>query len=202
MKKRDLIKPIEAYLKSQGYTKVNTLCYSILSRDESVKFIVRMPDMTLGFIIGAQFNDYGEFNGEMKCAPVKNFEFELLLHFASVYDYTENKIIDAVKEVCERVAQYVEKGRAAIADSIDSWAFGELSEREKNEILKCVGLSPIDPYSDEYLKNKLDDLKLNNGSFSIPFDEYYLHKNFYDKFAESGCRIIVDEKNARVMIMG
>lgn len=161
-----------------------------------------MPDMTLGFVIGAQFNDYGDFNGEMKCAPVKSFEFELLLHFASVYDYTEDQIIDATKEVCERVAQYVEKGRSAIAENIDLWTFGQLSEKERNEILKCVGLSPIDPYSDEYLKNKSAELRSNHGSLSIPLDEYHSHKNFYDKFAESGCRIIVDENIARVMIMG
>ncbi len=202
MKKRDLLKPIEKHLISQGYTKVNTLCYSILSRDESVKFIVRMPDMTLGFIIGAQFNDYGEFSGEMKCARVKNFEFELLLNFASVYDYTEDQIIDATKEVCARIAQYAEKGRATIAENIDLWAFGQLSEMEKNEILECVGLSPIDPYSTEYLKSKSNELKSNNGSLSIPLDEYHSHKDFYDKFSESGCKIFVAEKISRVMIMG
>ncbi len=202
MKKRDLLKPIEKFLLSQGYTKVNTLCYSILSYDKSTRFIVRMPDMTLGFIIGVQFNDYGDFNGEIKCAPIKNFEFELLLHFASVYDYTEDQIIDATKEVCERVAQYAEKGRSAIAENIDSWAFGQLSEKERNEILECVGLSPIDPYSDEYLKNKSAELRSNHGSLSIPLDEYHSHKDFYDKFSESGCKIFVDEKISRVMIMG
>ena len=119
-----------------------------------------------------------------------------------MYDYTEDRIIDATKEVCERVAQYVEKGRAAIAENIDSWSFGQLSEKERSEIFECVGLSPIDPYSDEYLKNKSAELRSNHGSLSIPLDEYYSHKDFYDKYAETGCRIIVDEKDAGVMIMG
>ncbi|MBR4063169.1 MAG: hypothetical protein IKK01_08890 [Clostridia bacterium] len=52
------------------------------------------------------------------------------------------------------------------------------------------------------MKNKSAELRSNHGSFSIPLDEYHSHKDFYDKYAETGCRIIVDEKDAGVMSMG
>ena len=45
--------------------------YSILCKDESVKFIIRIPDMTFGFLIGSQLAEFGEFNGNFKCAPIK-----------------------------------------------------------------------------------------------------------------------------------
>ena len=46
----------------------------MLFKDESVKFIIRIPDMTFGFLIGAQLAEFGEFNGNYKCAPIKSFE--------------------------------------------------------------------------------------------------------------------------------
>ena len=202
MEKRILTKIIGKYLLDKGYTKVDTLCYSVLSKDESVKFIIRIPDMTFGFLIGAQLDNYGEFDGKFKCAPIKNYEFELLLNFASHYDYSENDILEATKKVCERIEQYVVANKSAITNDIDSWAFGVSSEKVRNEILECLGLPPIDPYSDEYLINKAKELRSNYGSLSIPLDEYISHKSFYDRFAEQGCKIVTDDKLGRVMIMG
>ncbi len=202
MEKRFLTKIIGKYLLDNGYTKVDTLCYSILSKDESVKFIIRIPDMTFGFLIGAQLDDYGDFNGKFKCAPIKNYEFELLLNFASHYDYSENDILEATKKVCERIEQYVAANRSEITNDIDSWVFGSTSERVRNEILVSLGLPPIDLYSDDYLINKVKELKSNYGSFSVPLDEYVSHKSFYDRFAEYGCKIYTDDKSGRVMIMG
>ena len=74
MEKRILTKTIGKYLIDRGYTKVDTLSYSILSKDESVKYIIRIPDMTFGFLIGVQLAEFGEFNGNFKCAPIKSFE--------------------------------------------------------------------------------------------------------------------------------
>ena len=73
MEKRILTKTIGKHLIDRGYTKVDTLCYSILCKDESVKFIIRIPDMTFGFLIGAQLAEFGEFNGNFKCVPIKSF---------------------------------------------------------------------------------------------------------------------------------
>ena len=103
--------------------------------------------MTFGFLIGAQLAEFGEFNGNFKCAPIKSFEFELLLNFASHYDYSENEMLEATQKVCERIDQYVAANRSAITNDIDSWAFGSDSERVRNEILVSLGLPPIDPYS-------------------------------------------------------
>jgi hypothetical protein len=202
MEKRILTKTIGKYLIDRGYTKVDTLSYSILSKDESVKFIIRIPDMTFGFLIGAQLDNYGEFDGKFKCAPIKNYEFELLLNFASCYNYSENEMLEATQKVCERIDQYVAANRSAITNDIDSWAFGSDSERVRNEILVSLGLPPIDPYSDDCLINKVKELKSNYGSFSVPLEEYVSHKSFYDRFADHGCKIYTDDKSDIVMIMG
>ena len=202
MEKRILTKTIGKYLIDRGYTKVDTLSYSILSKDESVKFIIRIPDMTFGFLIGAQLDNYGEFDGKFKCAPIKNYEFELLLNFESHYDYSESDILEATRRVCERVDEYVAANRSAITKDIDSWVFGASSEKVRNEILESLGLPPIDPYSEDYLINKVKELKSNYGSFSVPLEEYVSHKSFYDQFAEHGCKIYTDDKSDIVMIMG
>ena len=202
MEKRILTKTIGKYLIDRGYTKVDTLCYSILSKDESVKFIIRIPDMTYGFLIGAQFDNYGDFDGKFKCAPIKSFEFELLLNFASHYDYSENEMLEATQKVCERIEQYAAANKSAITNDIDSWTFGVSSEKVRNEILVSLGLPTIDPYSDDYLINKVKELKSNYGSLSMPLDEYISHKSFYDRFAEQGCKIYIDDNSCIVMIMG
>ena len=202
MEKRILTKTIGKYLIDRGYTKVDTLCYSILSKDESVKFIIRIPDMTYGFLIGAQLDNYGDFDGKFKCAPIKSFEFELLLNFASHYDYSENEMLEATQKVCERIEQYVAANKSAITNDIDSWTFGVSSEKVRNEILVSLGLPTIDPYSDDYLINKVKELKSNYGSLSMPLDEYISHKSFYDRFAEQGCKIYIDDNSCIVMIMG
>ena len=176
--------------------------YSILCKDESVKFIIRIPDMTFGFLIGAQLAEFGEFNGNFKCAPIKSFEFELLLNVASHYDYSESDILEATRRVCERVDEYVAANRSAITKDIDSWVFGASSEKVRNEILESLGLPPIDPYSEDYLINKVKELKSNYGSFSVPRDEYVSHKSYYDRFADHGCKIYIDDKSDMVMIMG
>ena len=202
MEKRILTKTIGKYLIDRGYTKVDTLCYSILSKDESVKFIIRIPDMTYGFLIGAQLDNYGDFDGKFKCAPIKSFEFELLLNFASHYDYSENEMLEATQKVCERIEQYVAANKSAITNDIDSWTFGVSSEKVRNEILVSLGLPTIDPYSDDYLINKVKELKSNYGSLSMPLDEYISYKSFYDRFAEQGCKIYIDDNSCMVMIMG
>ena len=202
MEKRILTKTIGKCLIDRGYTKVDTLCYSILSKDESVKFIIRIPDMTYGFLIGAQLDNYGDFDGKFKCAPIKSFEFELLLNFASHYDYSENEMLEATQKVCERIEQYVAANKSAITNDIDSWTFGVSSEKVRNEIIVSLGLPTIDPYSDDYLINKVKELKSNYGSLSMPLDEYISHKSFYDRFAEQGCKIYIDDNSCIVMIMG
>ena len=202
MKKSDLHKPIIDYLSKHGYEKVNELCYSILSQDNSVKYIIRMPDMINGFIIGAQFINYGEFDGDIKNAPMKNFEFEMLLIYAKKYDYKLDEIMDAIKIVCDKMQIYIKTNRSEIKSHLNEWTFGLYSEKEKNDILSCLGLPILNPYSIEYLKETANKLKKNQGCISFPFDEYYQHKDYYDEYITYGCKVVLDKKLERVMIIG
>ncbi len=200
MRKSILKKQIDNIFSNNGYKKEDELCYSHLSSDGLTKYIIRTPDMTRGFLIGVQFDDYGKFNGTFKDSLMQNYEFENLLHFAKVYDYSETDILNATNRVCEKVEMYANSNREAIKSNLGEWVFGDSSEEEKNNILVCLGISPVDPYSIEYLVQKIDFIK-KGGAFSFPLDEYYAHKDYYDQYTSHGCKIIIDEKLNRVMII-
>ena len=199
MKKNILIKHIHLLLSQNGYKKEDELCYCRLSEDGLTKYIIRTPDMTQGFLIGVQFDDYGKFNGTFKDSVMQNYEFDNLLHFAKVYDYSETDILNATNRVCEKVEMYANSNREAIKSNLGEWVFGNSSEEEKNNILVCLEMSPIDPYSLDYLEQKVEFIK-KGGAFSFPLEEYYTHKDYYDQYATHGCKVIIDEKLERVMI--
>lgn len=62
------------------------------------------------------------------------------------------------------------------------------NDRERNDILVCLGLEPIDPYGIPYLVETVERIK-HGGFCSMTYDEYYSHKDYYDKYCEYGCEI-------------
>lgn len=79
------------------------------------------------------------------------------------------------------------------------WTFGDLNDALRNQILLRLGLSPIDPYSDEYQRETAEKLR-DNGELLITMEEYLSHQDFYDRYRELGAEIRVEEKQGKVII--
>ena len=82
---------------------------------------------------------------------------------------------------------------------LEAWTFGDLSDMERDSILRYFGLPGIDPYSLEY-QNEVADRMSNGGSQYITLPEYLEHKNFYDGYQKWDAQIHIDEKNGQVAI--
>ena len=200
MKKSELHRIIERYLTDRGYCREGTRYYSLLSEDRSVKFIIQVPDMTRGFIVGVQLNDYGDFDGDIKHALLRCYQHDSLLAFAKTYDYTDEEICVATEKVCADIGTYVPIARAKLVEQLEFWVINQAYEQEK--ILSAIGYIPPDPYSPECLTKKAKELVQREGFMSFSYEEYYAHKEFYDQYMELGCKIILDDTIQRVMIMG
>lgn len=173
---------------SHGFEKTGPLDYCKLSEDGETKIIVRSPNMINGFYIGAQFADYGEYDGTFKKSRIRYYEHELLLCNAGTEEYSDSDIGEAVKAVVDGIGIYIMHGKKAIRDNVDQWVFGVFNDRERNDILICLGLEPIDPYGIPYLVETVERIK-HGGFCSMTYDEYYSHKDYYDKYCEYGCEI-------------
>lgn len=199
MKKSLLQKPIREILEKNGFTRVKGDDYESLSPDGGTKIIIRIPDGKKGFIIGAQFAHIGAFDGLLSHAAMKQFDFAYELAFASVKEYEAEEITDSALKVIEAYKAYAQNGEAEIKNRIDEWTFGDTDENEKDILRKYLGLSGIDPYSDEYFEETLFRMA-NGGSKLIPLPEYAEHKDFYDGYTEHGASISANEKDNTVTI--
>ena len=192
-------KIIKQYLTDRGFEKTASNDYAISSRDDVAKFILRAPDQTHGFLLGVQFADYGEYTGTFAKAVMKNFLYESMLCFAKSRDYSQQDILDALGTVWNGIQPYLQGGKAAIRERMEDWAFGASSDRARNEILLCLGSDAIDPYSKDYLLEKVDSMQ-NGGIITIPLAEYTAHKDFYDQYADYGGMITIEEASQTVRI--
>lgn len=199
MEKRQFNSMLKQYLVLRGFEKTAPNDYAISAKDGVTKFILRTPDQTQGFIIGAQFSDYREYTGTFSKAVMKNFEYESLLCFAKSRDYSEQNILSALDTVFAGMQPYLTQGKTAIREHIDQWVFGAFSDKIRNEILVCLGFSTMDPYSKECLLEQIGRMK-NGGVLSFPLEEYISHKEYYDLYADHGGSIAVDEKVQQVRI--
>lgn len=199
MEKRQFNSMIKQYLVLRGFEKTAPNDFAISAKDGVTKIILRAPDQTQGFIIGVQFSDYGEYTGTFSKAVMKNFEYEDLLCFAKSRDYSEQDILSALDTVFAGTQPYLDQGKAAIRKRIGQWVLGAFSDKMQNEILVCLGLPTMDPYSKEYMLEQIDRMK-NGGVLSFPLEEYLSHKEYYNLYADHGGSITVDEKDQQVRI--
>lgn len=183
---------------SHGFEKNGTYDYTKESFDGITKIVVRAPDQTSGFAIGVQFKDfltdYADYSGKYSKICMYYDQPSPLLNFASRRDYTDNDIVSAVNTLIERVDPFINGGKAAIRDTIDDWIFGLLSERIQNEIYAYFGMPLIDQYSDSYVLMKVEDWYKQGGKSSISLDEYFNHKEHYDKYTKHGCQISIGKE--------
>ena len=103
----------------QGFEKKGALDYCKPAEDGETKIIVRSPDMIQGFLVGAQFADYGAYDGVFKKSRIRYYEYELLLCNADSEKYSESDIGEAVKTVINGIGSYLSHGKAAIRDDIE-----------------------------------------------------------------------------------
>ena len=193
MKKSELQKPIKDIIRKYGFERVKGDDYLVFSKSGNVKLILRIPDGKRGFILGAQFSGFGYFDGVFSHAAMKQYDYAYELAFGIKKDYPESEIIFITEKVCSDYLSYIEYGLDEIKKRIDEWTFGDFDENYRDKTLRFLGLPGIDPYSEEYFNNTLAQMS-NGGFISIPKEEYLEHKDYYDKFADYGGTISVDNK--------
>ena len=199
MEKRLFNKIIKQQLLLYGFEKNDNRNYSKLSLDGTVKLVVRVPNGKNGFIVGAQFLDFGEYNGIISSCIMKYYEYETLLCFPDIHNYSEPDIVNSVNTVITGIKPYLDNGKRHIKDHIDNWCFGAFSDKIRNDVMNYFGLPTIDPYSNEYMLQNIERIK-RGGFIQISFQEYDNHRDYYDKYLNHGCYFSFDKKNNLVMI--
>jgi hypothetical protein len=201
MKKSLLQKPIKKILLEHGFEHIKNENYAILAGDHKTKIILQIPNGKngKGLVLGAQFSDFGQFDGLITHATMRQFDYAYELAYAESYEYTEGQIQEVLSRLLNDYKPYVSDGVSEIKKRINTWTFGDLSDMERDLILRYLDLPGIDPYSSEY-QNEVADRLSNGGSQYIPLSEYLEHKNFYDGYQKWDAKIHIDEKNGQVAI--
>ena len=202
MKKSILQKPIKQVLIIKGFEHIKNNDYALICGDKKTKLILRIPDGKNGhgFVLAAQFADFGAFDGNFSNAVMKQYDFAYELAYGESQEYSQSEIVEATERVMSAYACYIADGANAIKDRLNEWTFGDLDEQVKDAVQRYFGLPGVDPYSDDYQKDTAEHLKQNGGAITLSLQEYAEHKEFYDTYEKYGAQILVDEKNGSVMI--
>ncbi len=202
MTKAEFQSIIKSALTARGFTKTKGRSheYFLDAPDGITRFVLRVPDMKRGFVLGAQFADFGGCDGWFTHTVMAQYDFESLLAFPMELGVTEEDTRAGVAQVLTAYEPYFAEGKAAIAERLDQWAYGGFDERVKDSIGQYFGLAPIDPYSEEYRREQGEYHRGRDGAMILTAEEYAAHKEFYDGYAEYGGRIVPDEKRGEVWI--
>lgn len=199
MKKSVLQKKIWEHLEPARFQKLRDGVYFADCGDRVTRLLLRLPDLTRGFTVAAQFRDFGPFSDKFSDSVMKQYDFENTLGFASRREYSDEEIAKATGEVVSGLSDYLERGKAAIRERIDEWTFGDFDERVRNDVLVYMGLPGIDPYSADYIAEKAADLR-RGGVITVDLDEYNRHKDSYDEYRRRHCKLEIDPKDRLVRI--
>ncbi len=199
MKKSYVHKLIKQEIAKVGFERVKGDDYALIAGDGKTKLILRLPDGQRGFLLCAQFPDLGEYNGNSKKCLMRQFDFFGELAFFTVQEFTDEQIVDATRRVVDAYQIYIEQGAEAIKERIEEWSFGDWDEKIRDSVLRYFGLPGIDPYSEEYRKEKVAQMS-GSGAICMTLEEYLVHKEFYDGYEAYNATISVDEKQGSVMI--
>lgn len=202
MKKSVLQKPIKELITSKGFEHIKANDYAVQAGDGVTKLILRIPSGKngKGFVLAAQFYDFGAFDGDFSNSFMKQYDFAYELAYGESREYSESEITEATERVLNKYERYIENGATAIKERLDEWTFGDLNEQVRDAVQRYFGVKGIDPYSNEYQAEKAEDLKNNGGAIIASLQEYNSHKDFYDSYEQYGARIVVNERNESVMI--
>ena len=192
MKKSLLQKPIREKFSELGFVRVKNDDYACASADGQVKLIVRFPDGSKGFLLGAQLTAGGAFDGLLSHALMRQYDFAYELGWASTKEYSEEEIRAVTDRVAEKCKVYVDGGMNALRERVKEWTFGDLDEGLRDRIVRLLGLPGIDPYADEYRRKTAEDLA-GRGEIVLPLEEYMAHREFYDGYAELSGTLSINE---------
>lgn len=199
MKKSYVQKLIKQEISRVGFERVKGDDYALIAGDGKTKLILRLPDGKRGFLLCAQFPDLGEYNGNSKKCLMRQLDFFGELAFFTVQEFTDEQIVDAARRVVDAYRPYIEQGAEAIKARIEEWNFGDLDEKIRDSVLRYFGFPGIDPYSEEYRKEKVAQMS-GGGAICLTMEEYLAHKAFYDGYEAYNATITVDQKRKSVMI--
>lgn len=202
MKKSVIQTPIKQKLTAKGFEHIKGNDYAISAGDGLTKLILRIPDgkNKHGFVLAAQFIDFGTFDGDFSNAVMKQYDFAYELAYGESKEYSESVITEATERVLNAYECYILNGASAIKEKLDEWTFGDLDEKIKDAVQSYFGLPAIDPYSKEYQADIAEQMKMNGGAITLSLQKYAEHKDFYDSYEQYDAKILVDEKNECVMI--
>ncbi len=199
MKKAALQKPIAEICRRNGFEKSKGNDYTRMDAAEELRFVLRIPDGRKGFIFGAQFPDFGESDGLLSHCMLRQYDFAYELAYGDTKEYTPEEIQKAAEIVLDFYRPYWEQGLFYLRENSKDWTFGDLNDALRNQILLRLGLSPIDPYSEEYQRETAEKLR-ERGEQIITLEEYLSHQDFYDRYRDLDAEIRVEEKRGKVII--
>lgn len=199
MRKAALQKPIAEICRGFGFEKSKGNDYTRLDEKGELRFVLRIPDGKKGFVFGAQFPDLGESDGLLSHCMLRQYDFAYELAYGDSKEYTPDEIRSSVEKVLDFYRPYWEQGLTCLREKRTDWTFGDLNEALRNRILLRLGLSPIDPYSEEYQRETAEKLQ-ENGEEIITLEEYLSHREFYDRYRDLGAMIRIEEKQGKVII--
>ncbi len=199
MKKAALQKPIAEICHGLGFEKSKGSDYTRLDEKGELRLVLRIPDGKKGFILGAQFPYMGENGALLSRCMLRQYDFAYELAYGDTKEYTLEEIQKATEKVLDFYRPYWELGLPYLREQSKAWTFGDLNEDLRNQILLRLGLSPIDPYSEEYQLETAEKLR-ENGEQLITMEEYLSHQDFYDRYQKLGAKIRINEKQQNVVI--
>ena len=204
MEKRLFNKLIKEQMLSYGFEKTGTRDYAKEAVDGITKIIVCVPDDSHDFCVGVQFKDFGQkycdYSGKFskRCMAYEGIPRQLSL-FESAYECSEERIVDMVKNVMNSIDIFLQKGKNAVYENIDQWISSIImDEKKENDIYAYFGMPLIDPYSDSYILKQIEELYKQGGASMMSLDEYYNHKEHYEKYAEHGCTIDIGKEFVKI----
>ncbi len=200
MKKAELQKPIRPVIEKYGFQHVNGDDFAYLSSDLKTKFCLRIPNGKKGFILGAQFADFGLFDGILSHSAMQQFDHAYDLAYGSTKDYSVDEIVAATERVCIDYEPYFINGKEEIRRRVNDWTFGDLDECVRNALLLYLGQNGIDPYSEAYFQSVIEQLSRNGGMLVLTMNEYRDHEAFYNRYTDFGAKIELMEKANKVYI--
>lgn len=187
---------------SYGFEKTGTRDYAKEAADGITKIVIRVPDETINFSVGVQFKDFGkeysDYSGKFSKICMAYSSVPRDLTFAPIADYSEEQVLDMVKNVMNSIDIFLQKGKDAVYENIYAWLYSVIDERKENDIYAYFGMPLIDPYSDSYILKQIEELYKQGGASMMSLDEYYSHKEHYDKYAEHGCTIDIGKEFVKI----
>lgn len=138
MEKSLFNKIIKQQMLSYGFEKTGRQDYAKEATDFITKIIVRVPDAEHDFGVGVQFKDFGkeysDYTGKYSKSCMLYRSVRQFTLFENPYDSSQDRIVDAVKNVMNSINVFLQEGREAVHKKLDEWISSVIDEKKKNDI--------------------------------------------------------------------